>query len=323
MTIKQIFDLGLKMAIAADPRGKKGVDKYLARVKKEYGEMKPKDKVYFEKDRLANPYADSRLHVGSEQTKVKRVLAGIDIGSGEVLLASQLNERGKPIDLIIGHHPLGRGLAGLHSVMDIQVAVFENLGMPVHIAEKLMEERTKEVARSVHPANHYQVIDLAKALKVNLMNTHTITDNLVKKFVRDYVAKSKPDTVGDLLDVLLEIPEYQEAKRRGAGPKLFAGDPSHRVGKFVVEMTGGTNPASKIYEEVSRAGISTTIGMHMRDDSRDKASEHHMNVVIAGHMSSDSLGMNLFLDELEKKGIDIVPCSGLTRVSRAKKAAKP
>jgi len=26
--------------------------------------------------------------------------------------------------------------------------------------------------------------------------------------------------------------------------------------------------------------------------------------------------MNLFLDELEKKGIEIVPCSGLIRVSR-------
>jgi hypothetical protein len=33
-------------------------------------------------------------------------------------------------------------------------------------------------------------------------------------------------------------------------------------------------------------------------------------------MASDSLGVNLFLDELEKKGIEIVPISGLTRVKR-------
>ena len=57
----------------------------------------------------------------------------------------------------------------------------------------------------------------------------------------------------------------------------------------------------------------------MRDDSREKANEYHMNVLIAGHMSSDSLGMNLYLDELEKKGIEIVPCGGLIRVSRTKK----
>jgi hypothetical protein len=29
--------------------------------------------------------------------------------------------------------------------------------------------------------------------------------------------------------------------------------------------------------------------------------------------------MNLFLDELEKRGIEIIPCSGLIRVSRVKK----
>jgi putative NIF3 family GTP cyclohydrolase 1 type 2 len=316
LTIKQIFNLGLQMGIKADPRGERGVKKYLARVKKEYDEMKPKDKQYFDADTVTNPYADSRIHFGDEKKTVKRVLTGIDIGVGEILLATQLNERGKQIDLIIGHHPLGKGLADLHCVMDIMIAVYEKLGLPVHVAEKLMDERIKEVARSVHPANHFQVVDMAKALDVNLMNAHTIADNLVQKYVKQYVEKRKPETVGDLIDVLLEIPEYQEAKRRGAGPKIFAGDPRHKMGKFILEMTGGTNPSNKLYESLSQVGVSTVIGMHMKDDARDKASEFHMNVVIAGHISSDSLGMNLFLDELEKKGVEIVPCSGLIRVKR-------
>jgi len=161
--------------------------------------------------------------------------------------------------------------------------------------------------------------DLASLLKVNLINTHTITDNLVNKYLHDYITKKGPRTIGDLMEVLLEIPEYQEGKKRGAGPSIFAGDPRHRVGNFLVEMTGGTNPSLKVYKELSRYGISTIIGMHMKDTARDKANEHHMNVVIAGHISSDSLGMNLFLDELEKRGIDIVPCGGLIRVSRVKK----
>jgi hypothetical protein len=45
-------------------------------------------------------------------------------------------------------------------------------------------------------------------------------------------------------------------------------------------------------------------------------------VVIAGHISSDSLGMNLFLDELEKKGIKIIPAAGLIRIPRIKKYGK-
>ena len=319
INIKQIFDLAIKMGMAADPRGPARLKKYLARAKKEYEETKPADKAYFDTEKLTNPYDDTRIHAGNPNTPVKRVLTGIDIGGSEILLASQLGERGKKIDLVIAHHPVGGSLASLHGVMDLVVDVYEDLGMPVHVAEKLMEERIKEVGRSVHPINHYQLIDLAKLLNVNLMNTHTIADNLVNKFLTDFLNKKKPETVGELIKALLEIPEYQEAKKRGAGPKLFAGSPNHRVGKFLVEMTGGTSPSQKVYQELSRAGGSTVVGMHMKDDSRDKASEFHMNVVIAGHISSDSLGMNLFLDELESKGVEIIPCSGLIRIKRNKK----
>ena len=59
----------------------------------------------------------------------------------------------------------------------------------------------------------------------------------INPFKDAIVAIKEIETIGDLIDVLLEIPEYQEAKRRGAGPKIFAGDPSHKMGKFIVEMT--------------------------------------------------------------------------------------
>jgi polysaccharide deacetylase 2 family uncharacterized protein YibQ len=59
--------------------------------------------------------------------------------------------------------------------------------------------------------------------------------------------------------------------------------------------------------------------MHIKEDNRHEAEKAHVNVVIAGHISSDSIGINLFLDELEKRGIEIVPCSGLIRVKRFKK----
>lgn len=316
MKVKQIFELGLKLGIAADPRGPKGVAAYLEDLKKDYDNAPAKEKPYLDMERLTNPYADSRVHVDDGKTEVKRVLTGIDIGDGEILLASQLGERLKNIDLVIAHHPIGRGLAGLHDVMDMTVHTYEKLGVPVHVAEKIMEERVKEVGRSVHPSNHYRLINMAELLKVNLINTHTITDNLVNQFLHEHLEKRAPRTVGDLVDALLEIPEYQEAKRRGAGPSLFSGSPKHKVGKWLLEMTGGTSPSDKVYKELSNYGISTIIGMHMKDAARELAGEHHMNVVIAGHMASDSLGMNLFLDELEKKGIEIVPCSGLIRVKR-------
>jgi len=319
LTIKQIFDLGIKMAVKTDPRGEKGVKEHLNLVKKDYDKARPEDKKYFDKERLLHPYADSRIHIGNGETPVQRAMVGIDIAEGEILLASQLNERGKKIDLVIAHHPTGKSLAELHEVMDMQIDFFENAGVPIHIAEKIMEERIKEVGRGTHAINHFKVIDMARLLKVNLMNTHTITDNLVTNFLTTLIARKKPRVIGDLLDLLLEIPEYDEAKKRGAGPKIVLGSPKNRIGKYIIEMTGGTNPSDKVYDELSRCGVSTIVGMHMRETTHIVANDTKINVVIAGHMASDSLGMNLFLDELEKKGIDIVACGGLIRVSRVKK----
>lgn len=319
MKVKQIFDLALKMAIKVDPRGENGIKKYLSRIEKEYQNLSKKEQVFFDKELLKNPYADSRIHIDDEKTEIKRIMTGIDIGESEILLASQLNERNKKIDLVLAHHPIGKSLADLHVVMNMQIDIFEKAGIPIHVAEKIMEERIAEVSRGVHPSNHYRLIDMAKLLKINLINTHTITDNLVNDFLHKYFAKHNPETLGEMMDLLLEIPEFIEAKKRGAGPYIFAGNKNSKVGKWIVEMTGGTNPSDKVYKELSGFGVSTVIGMHMRDGARKEANEYFMNVLIAGHMASDSLGMNLFLDELEKKGIEVLAVGGLIRHSRIKK----
>ena len=73
---------------------------------------------------------------------------------------------------------------------------------------------------------------------------------------------------------------------------------------------------------MAAAGIGTIISMHQSEEHRKEAEKYHINVVIAGHISSDSIGMNLFLDELGKKGIKILPTSGLIRYSRNKKRKK-
>lgn len=319
MNVKQIFDLGVQMGVKADPRGAKGIQSYLARVAKDYEALKPEEKKYFDKESLINPFPDSGIHFDDKKTQVKRVLVGIDINGPEILLASQLSERGEKIDLVIAHHPEGKALGNLHAVMEMGVEMGIALGLPIHLSEKIMEERMRDVARSVHAANLYQTVSIAEHLCVNFINTHTITDNLVHSFIEDLVVREKPVTVGDLVELLMKIPEYQEASCLGFGPTIFAGNPKHRLGKIMIEMTGGTEPSPKIYPELSRVGVDSILGMHMRKETLDKSNENQLNVIVAGHMSSDSLGMNLFLDELEKKGIVIVPCGGLIRVSRNKR----
>ena len=71
-----------------------------------------------------------------------------------------------------------------------------------------------------------------------------------------------------------------------------------------------------MYERMVHAGVGTLVGMHFAEEHRKQAEAAHINIVIAGHMASDSLGMNLFMDALQKQGIEIIPCSGFTRFSR-------
>jgi putative NIF3 family GTP cyclohydrolase 1 type 2 len=57
--------------------------------------------------------------------------------------------------------------------------------------------------------------------------------------------------------------------------------------------------------------------MHVTEDHLANAKKANLNVVIAGHIASDSLGLNLLLDEVEKEErLEFVCLSGFERVRR-------
>jgi len=318
MTTKQIYDLAISLGIAADLRGSERTKKYLTRLKKKYEILDKKAQAEFDLEKLSNPYSDARILVDGQRKAIKKVLVGIDMEGAELLLAKQLGD----IDLVIAHHPQGLALADLSDVMKLQAEVLATYGLPINIAESVIKSRISEVNRGISPINHNQAVDMARILDLDFMCIHTPADNLGANFlVKLFTKEAKNlETVGDVVDLLKTIPEYQTAAKLKAGPMIFAGTPDSSCGKIVVtEFTGGTSGSKDIYEKMSQYGIGTVIGMHMSEEHRKEAEKYHINVVIAGHMASDSLGMNLFLDELEKRGLEIVPISGLLRVKRFKK----
>jgi putative NIF3 family GTP cyclohydrolase 1 type 2 len=315
MTTQEIFDLGIKLGIKSDLRGEKKVKAYLERAKNKYEKLDKDKKAEFDLDKLTNPYSDSRILVSGNSKQVKKVLVGVDLEGPEMLLAKQRGD----IDLLFSHHPEGKALTGLHSVMDLQAEVLADFGVPINVAEKIMNPRISEVGRGVASGNYNRWVDFSASLKMDFMCVHTPCDNLGAKFLVDLIDKKKPEFIGELLDLLKEIPEYATAAKLNAGPNLFAGSPEHHCGKIAVtEFTGGTEGAKELYEKISQAGIGTVIGMHLSEKGREEAEKNHINIVIAGHMSSDSLGLNLFCDELEKKGIEIIPIAGFIRIKRLK-----
>lgn len=318
MHLQQIYDLGVEMGIKADPRGEDLVKRLLAKTRKEYEELSEKKKKYFDKESLTNPYADSRLYIGDPQKEIKKIIVGIDAESAEVLLVDRLNQKGEAIDAIITHHPHGAGSAGLYEVHDLLTDAFAKAGVPENISDALISERSGEIMRRLRGPNGFQTIDTARLLNIPFLSMHTIWDNITYDFLTSYIAKKTYDSLGELLEYIRDIPEFSESIDTKIAPQIFVGSEKSRVGKILVECTGGTNTTKAVYEELSKAGVGTIVQMHIPEDHIKELKRLHINGIDIGHIAADSIGANFFLDALEAKGIAVIPFGGLVRVKRSK-----
>ncbi len=316
MKIKEIYALAIAEGMAADPRGEAAAKDVMAKAQKAYDKLDEDDKPFFDMERLQNPYGDTRILNGDPETEVKKAIVGVDMELQELLLTDRLNEKGAGIDLVIAHHPEGPALLNLAQVMELQPKAFAEAGVQLNVAEALMDGRTPDVEVSVGVSNHSRAVRAAELLGLNMMCIHTPCDNLVNTYLTKYMAEKAPETVGDVCRLLRELPEYAAEAKKNNPPRIVAGKASRSAGKVFVDMTGGTGGPKEYYGLLSQNGIGTVLCMHARKEVIDAAKAAHISVIIAGHMGSDSLGINLLMDKLAAKGLDIVACSGFTRVQR-------
>jgi hypothetical protein len=320
LTLGKFYKFAVDWGIRHDPRGRKLINSLLERQRKDYEKLDKKKKELFDTEKNSNPYSDTRILFGGPNRRVKSVLVGVDIEIGEVILADRLRSNGQAIDLLVAHHPEGRAMANFYEVMDMQADILNKMGVPVNVAEGILKERIEEVGRRVLPINHTRAVDAARLLDLAFICVHTPADNGVTQYLQKRFDRQKPAFLSDILDSLLEIPEYRAAAMLNAGPRILAGAPQNRAGKVFVDMTGGTGGSKEAFEKLVQAGIGTVVGMHIGEDHLKEAKKHHVNIVIAGHMASDTLGINLFFDALIKKygPLEILSCSGFHRIARNK-----
>jgi hypothetical protein len=317
MKLGDIYTTAVQAGIEADARPKAEIDAFLASAAKEYEALPDDEKQFFDTERLTNPYDDTRICAGDAELEVRGLITGIDMEVGEVLLADRLREKGAPIDLIFAHHPEGPGYANLHRVMLMQADLWAARGVGIAAADALIAPRAEEIHRRVMPVNHYRAIDAARHLGFASMSCHTPADNSVNRFVQERIDDESPRTLDDLVKLLRSIPEYADAAKKGYGPALIQGAGGMRCGVCVVDMTGGTEGPKEALDKLAAAGVGTLVGMHYSEEHRKHAEELKLNLVIAGHVSSDALGMNLILDRIESQGVDVICTSGMYRVRRS------
>lgn len=321
MKITDIYRKAIETGMSNDPRGREAVLQDLGRMRKRYADLKPAEKEFFDPEALENPYHDSRILNGSGEEKVETVLVGIDVEVGEILLCEHLKNRGTSVDLVISHHPEGMAFANLYSVMYMQSEILNRFGVPINVAEDLMEQRIREVERRIMPLNHTRAVDSARLLGIPFLCLHTPADNMVVTFLQRLFEDKKPYLLSDVIDLLRSLPEYRHASTNGSGPKILLGNGDRRAGRIFVDMTGGTEGSKDIFRSLASTGVNTLVVMHLSEDHRKEAESHHLNVIVAGHIASDNLGLNLLFDDVLKgSGVNILACSGYHRISRTDQA---
>jgi putative NIF3 family GTP cyclohydrolase 1 type 2 len=267
------------------------------------------------KNALIKAYEDTAILYGRPDTEVNNILVGIDIDSAEILLADKLR-RTQELDLVVSHHPAGLALARFYEVMNLQVDILVKFGLPREVARQFIEVRKYEVERGIIARNNSRAVDTARLLDMPFMCAHTPADNHAADFIQKLMDRRKPGRVEDIIDILLELPEYQLAKKELSGPRIILGSPRRPAGKVYVDMTGGTEGSREVFGKLYKAGVRTLVCMHLSEGHFYKAKDNNLNAVIAGHISSDTLGLNLLLDKVEKEAgqeLHCIGCSGFRR----------
>jgi hypothetical protein len=253
---------------------------------------------------------DSQVYLDGE---VRRVFVGIDIDVSELLLARSLG-----VDGVIAHHPIGsRARLGLPVVIERHEGQMRTAGIPEALAHEMMLVRQRSVAHAMHMTNYDRVVDAARQLEMPMMNIHLAADIIGRQFFIDFVNRAvdgKATPVGSLIAELHTIPEMEASLVK---PDLWLGSPENPVGLWVVQMAAGTNGGAPVYRTYYEHGYDTILAMHI--DERDLRELEQLqrpgaNLVITGHMPSDSIGMNRVINAIEQQGVEVLAGSGVIRV---------
>jgi putative NIF3 family GTP cyclohydrolase 1 type 2 len=258
--------------------------------------------------------ADSQVYLESHDD-VRRVLFGIDIGLGEILYA-----RDAGFDAVIAHHPVGdRAQIDFSRVVWRQVEQMTAEGIARDVAEAAVTERIARPERALHIGNVNRTVDTARLIGLPLANIHLACDIITRQTIVDLLAaRARPaSTVSDAIEWLAGIPEIAAGFTR---PQAWLGDPSLQLGRYTVAIAGGTNGGYPVFREYYRAGVDTIIAMHIADEDLARLREDPVaegcTLLVTGHMSADSIGINRVIAGLEERGIAVTRTSGIVAPSR-------
>lgn len=307
MTIYDIFKRAVDLGVKNDFRSRAAVLSYYWQeiIKGRKGE------------KFVNPYADTGIvWVNDIKNKITTVVAGIDLDLSEILAVR--GKYKKENTLFIIHHPQGRPDATFHHILKIQLGNLESQGININGLEKHFDQLVKEMSNEILGSNPNRLPETLCLLGCSCLAVHTPIDNMAARYLEKLIFNSGVETLEDCLDFLLSVPEYRLLSMQyDLNPKIFSGQNKNKLGKVILtEFTGGEEGPIEVLRSMKRSGVDTLIVMHMSAKAIKEARKLKLNVICAGDIGSDSMGLNLFCDIMEKEGVKIVPVGGFLRRER-------
>lgn len=248
--------------------------------------------------------ADTAIYCPGQE--IRRVLAGIDLEGAELLVAKD-----KGFDLALAHHPAG-GAAVLHMdwVFARHVELMVGAGVPEEEARRAVQEKLFEDQITGQIRNYERLPTLARLLGIAYMNIHTPLDEIGRRRMAEAVGELSPDArVADLIAHFCNrFGEFRYALTEIQCP---VGDLDNRIGCVAVAHGAGTNGGYPVAKAYFDHGVDTVIYIHVNPTAVRKLNEEYegteKNLLVTGHIASDSLGINPFLAALRRKGLEVVP----------------
>jgi len=251
--------------------------------------------------------ADSEIYIPGDG--IRRVLVGIDIGSAELVMA-----KNQGYDTVIAHHPAG-GRARLEGwkVFEKHIDQMREAGVPDNDAREAIRKKISTLEVETHSVNYDHVPSVARHLKMPFMNIHNPLDELGRRRVAEVIQRqlstNRDATVADLISSIRTIPEFQQALTE---IKLRHGAPFNRAGRTVFSHAAYTNGGYEVAKTYYKYGVNTVIYIHISEPDLAKLKADGVgSLIVTGHIASDSVGINPFLAELRKRGVQVDAISGI------------
>lgn len=248
---------------------------------------------------------DSAIYVPGQG--IRRVLVGIDIGTAELLLARQLG-----CDAVVAHHPVGMRHR-MAPVYRRHVELMMAHGIPREAAEAAIRERIEELETAGHADNYDHVVSVARLLNIPFLNLHAPCDEagrrILQGIIDETLARNPRVSLREIAEALGQLSEFQEAE---TSIRIALGEPDAPAGKVAMVHGALTNGGYAVARTYFDHGIDTVVYIHIAPGELARLRrEGRGQLLITGHIASDSVGINPWIAELEARGVEVIRISGI------------